>query len=73
MVDGLVGRFRDELGSDAKVIATGGMIEFIAPFSKTIDIIDPDLTLKGLLMLYMMNQANTMEMEMMHSDSSPPG
>lgn len=73
MVDELVRRFRGELGTDAKVIATGGMIEFIAPFSKTIDIIDNDLTLKGLLMLYMMNQANTMEMEMMHSDSSPPG
>jgi len=73
MVDGLVGRFRQELGVDAQVIATGGMIEFVAPYSKTIDIIDNDLTLKGLLMLYTMNQANNMEMEMMHSDSSPPG
>jgi type III pantothenate kinase len=73
MVDGLVERFNEELGCRAKIIATGGMIENVAPYSKTIDIIDPDLTLKGLLMLYTMNQANSMEMQMMQAESPPPG
>jgi type III pantothenate kinase len=72
MVDALVERFRSELRTDAKVVATGGMIHNIAPYSKTIDIVDDDLTLKGLLMLYTMNQANNMEM-MMQTENSPPG
>lgn len=73
MVDAIVRRFIDELNGPAKVIATGGMIEYIAPYAETIDIVDKDLTLKGLLMLYTMNQANIMEMSGMQVEKSPPG
>jgi len=73
MTDSLVRRFKMELGGEAKVIATGGMIEYISPFAETIDIVDRDLTLKGLLMLYAMNQANVMEMSGLQAEKPPPG
>lgn len=39
-----------------KVIATGGLATLIAKSSKTIDVVDPMLTLKGLLVLYEKNR-----------------
>ncbi len=56
LVDGIVYRFREELGShDIRVVATGGWAEQIAPLSKGIDIVNPDLTLTGLRLIYEMN------------------
>ncbi len=51
-IDGLVEMIKDELGCDAKVIATGGLHSQIAPISKTIDVCDPLLTLEGLRIIY---------------------
>lgn len=55
MVDGLVARVRAELGADAPVLATGGLAETMAPLCEVIDRVDPDLTLKGLALLYARN------------------
>jgi type III pantothenate kinase len=44
-VDRIVEQIRAELGDTAKVIATGGLADLIAPHSKTIEKVDPDLTL----------------------------
>lgn len=55
-VDGIVQRIREEYQNQAKVIATGGFSEFIAVESRTIDIVDPLLTLKGLRIIYSLNQ-----------------
>ncbi len=52
MIEGMIKRFRKELGGKAKVIATGGLSPLIAKGTKMIDIVDPDLTLKGLNMIY---------------------
>ncbi len=56
MIDGLVLGIRKEMCScpDEKfsVIATGGMAGLITPFSNTINTIDPELTLKGLAIIY---------------------
>lgn len=52
MVDGMVRRFRDELGPDAQAIATGGLADLIAAESDTLGIVDPWLTLKGLRLLW---------------------
>ena len=56
LVEGMVTRFRAELGSDMKVIATGGLTEIIARETKMIDIVAPWLTLDGLRIIWDMNQ-----------------
>lgn len=55
MVEGMVARFRSELGSDMKVIATGGLAEVVAKETKVIDIIAPWLTLDGLRLIWELN------------------
>lgn len=55
-IDALVDRFVDELGPPRPaVIATGGLAPVIVEHCRTIDEMDPDLTLKGLRILYEMN------------------
>ena len=56
MVEGMVSRFRAELGEDMKVVATGGLAESIASETDAIDIISPWLTLEGLRLIWEMNQ-----------------
>ncbi len=56
MLEGMVARFRTELGDDMKVIATGGLAEVIAGESEVVDIIAPWLTLDGLRILWEINQ-----------------
>jgi type III pantothenate kinase len=51
-VDGIVDRIRAELGSEARVIATGGLAELIAPHARTIELVDADLTLVGLRIIW---------------------
>ncbi|GAA4869845.1 type III pantothenate kinase [Paenibacillus vulneris] len=55
-VDGIVGRIREEHNAQAKVIATGEMAELIASESRTIEKVNPLLTLQGLQMIYQRNQ-----------------
>jgi type III pantothenate kinase len=55
MVEGMVGRFRSELGSDMKVIATGGLAEVIAKETDVIQVISPWLTLEGLRIIWELN------------------
>jgi type III pantothenate kinase len=57
MVEGMVERFRVELGTDMKVIATGGLAETIAKETAVIDILAPWLTLDGLRMLWELNNS----------------
>ena len=54
MIDGMVNRFRDELG-DINVVATGGLADIIAPAARTIENIEPFLTLHGLRIVHQRN------------------
>lgn len=56
LVEGMVARFREELGPEMKVIATGGLVETIARETNVIDIVAPWLTLDGLRIVWDMNQ-----------------
>src|SRR2546421_10849209 len=47
-VDGIVAAIRAELGTEAPVVATGGLADLIAPHSRTIGSVDAFLTLEGL-------------------------
>ena len=55
-VDALIRRFKEELGvEDPQVVATGGPAGVIVPHCREIEAFDPDLTLKGLRILYEFN------------------
>lgn len=55
LVDGLVDRVTDELGGDARVIATGGLARKVAENCRTIEKIEPMLTLLGLRIIFERN------------------
>lgn len=55
LVEGMVKRFRAELGDDMRVIATGGLGAVIAAETNVVDFVDPWLTLKGLRIIYDLN------------------
>ncbi len=56
-VDGIVRRIKDEINSDAFVVATGGIANLIAKDAETINKIDPFLTLEGLRIIYQRNRS----------------
>jgi type III pantothenate kinase len=56
LVEGMVARFRNELGPTMKVIATGGLAEVISKETSVLQIIAPWLTLEGLRIIWDMNQ-----------------
>ncbi len=56
LVEGMVVRFRSELGPEMKTIATGGLAEIVARETEVIDIIAPWLTLDGLRIVWELNQ-----------------
>ncbi len=56
LVEGMVARFRAELGADTRVIGTGGLAEIIASETEALQILAPWLTLDGLRMVYEMNR-----------------
>ena len=55
-VDGIVSRLREELGVEARAIATGGLATSIAPFCEELDEVDEMLTLTGLRLLWERNR-----------------
>lgn len=59
LTDRLVEMIRSELGLQARVVATGGHAELMAGISRTIDRVDPWLTLDGLRLIYERNRGRT--------------
>jgi type III pantothenate kinase len=56
LVEGLVERMVQELGPNTVCIATGGLAGIIEPEVDAIDLVDPDLTLQGLRMVWERNR-----------------
>ena len=55
-VDGIVGRIREELAAEARAVATGGLADLVAPHTRTIETVDPFLTLDGLRLVWELNR-----------------
>ena len=56
LVEGMVDRFRAELGPEMKVIATGGLAEIVAAETQVIQFVAPWLTLDGLRIIWGLNR-----------------
>jgi type III pantothenate kinase len=56
LIEGLVSRIQLELDEKAKVIAAGGFANLITQATNIIDVINPDLTLIGLRIIYNLNR-----------------
>lgn len=52
LTQGLVKKLKSKLGSNTKIIATGGAIRFFSKYCKFFDTIDEDLTIKSLNLIY---------------------
>jgi type III pantothenate kinase len=55
LTEGLVGRIKTEFGAPMRVIATGGLAPLFAGATEAIDMVDPDLVLWGLRLIYERN------------------
>jgi type III pantothenate kinase len=56
LVDGMVARFRAELGPEMKTIGTGSLVELIAKETHCIDVVEPWLALQGLKIIFDLNR-----------------
>jgi type III pantothenate kinase len=52
LVDGIIERIVNELGEKAKVVATGGFVNLIVQSSIKIDVVEDNLLLEGLRLIY---------------------
>lgn len=55
MLDGMILRMEQELGYDTKVIATGGLAKYIAPLCHRKMLVDDNLLINGLKLIYRRN------------------
>jgi len=55
-IDGILERIQDETGEKSTVIASGGLAEFIVPYCRHKILVDSELVLKGLVIIYNNNK-----------------
>ena len=58
MMEGLTARLKAEIGRPVKVIATGGLATLFGKHTDLFDVVEPDLTIQGLSLLYDMTTRN---------------
>jgi len=56
LIEGLLGRIGDELGRAFTCVATGGLAALFSDATPAIDVVEPDLTLHGLRLIYERNR-----------------
>jgi type III pantothenate kinase len=56
LIEGLVARIKAEYGTSMKVIATGGLAHLFERDLSVIELVDDDLTIKGLMLIHARNQ-----------------
>jgi type III pantothenate kinase len=52
MIEGLVARMKAEVGRPVRVIATGGLAILFEQHTTMFDMVEPDLTIQGLAILW---------------------
>jgi type III pantothenate kinase len=52
MIEGMIARMKNEIGEPVSVIATGGLAILFQQHGHLFDRVEPDLTLRGLALLY---------------------
>ena len=57
LIEGMIARIQQELGEKARVVATGGWSTLMAKETAVFEVVNPDLTLIGLRLIYLMNRA----------------
>ncbi len=57
LIEGMVNKIRQELEGEVKVVATGGYADLLARETSAIQVVNPDLTLIGLRLIYEMNRS----------------
>ncbi|WP_139492567.1 type III pantothenate kinase [Brevibacillus dissolubilis] len=57
-IEGIVRRMKQEASANPKVVATGGLARLIADGTDSIDVVDENLTLKGLRLIYERNKSS---------------
>jgi type III pantothenate kinase len=57
LIGGLIDRIKTEYGKPMTVVATGGLAHLFQPDVPAIDHVDPDLTIRGLIQIYVRNAA----------------
>ena len=55
LIDGLISRIKAEYGKPMTVVATGGLANLFRPDIPAIEHIDPDLTMRGLMLIHARN------------------
>ncbi len=55
LVEAIIGRLKEEIPGGATVVATGGLSQLVAPHSRSVDHVEPWLTLDGLRLIAEMN------------------
>lgn len=55
LIEGLTARIKAEYGQPMRVIATGGLATLYSEATPAIEVVDPDLTLRGLRLIYELN------------------
>lgn len=55
LIEGLVARIKAEYGAPMTVIATGGLAKIFHKQTPAIDVLDPDLTIRGLVLIHARN------------------
>jgi type III pantothenate kinase len=58
LIEGMVRRFKDEVGDDAWVVATGGWASLMGELTNCFDHVDANLSLYGLQQVYAMNEGS---------------
>lgn len=78
LIDGMVQRIEEELGSPATLVVTGGLAKYVTPLCRHPLAYDPELLMKGLALLYQLNapqgaQPQPWRRQALRSAGTPPG